>query len=70
MSNKMKLYQIIANLISVKDLFGTFYDESEQILFDDYEECYEYLNNALDVLLKYMPCITDNERHITDNEGV
>lgn len=59
MSNKMNLYQIIANLVSLKDLIDTLYSESEQILDDDCDECIEYLNNALDIMLKYMPCITD-----------
>ena len=59
MSNKMNLYQIIANLISTKDLIDTLYGESEQLLDDDYDECIEYLNNALDIMLKYMPCISD-----------
>ena len=59
MSNKMNLYQIIANLISTKDLIDTLYEESQQLLEDDYYECIEYLDNALDTLLKYMPCITD-----------
>lgn len=59
MSNKMNLYQIIANLISTKDLIDTLYAESEQLLDDDCDECIEYLNNALDILLKYMPCIID-----------
>lgn len=59
MSNKMNLYQIIANLISLKDLIDTLYSESEQLLDDDCDECIEYLNNVLDILLKYMPCITD-----------
>lgn len=59
MSNKMTLYQIIANLVSLKDLIDTLYDESEQLLDDDCDECIEYLNNAIDILLKYMPCISD-----------
>ena len=59
MSNKMNLYQIIANLVSLKDLIATLYDESEQLLDDDCDECIEYLNNAIDILLKYMPCIND-----------
>lgn len=59
MSNKMNLYQIISNLVSLKDLIDTFYAESEQLLDDDCDECIEYLNNALDIMLKYMPCITD-----------
>lgn len=59
MSNKLNLYQIIANLVSTKDLLYTLYDESEQLLDDDYDECIEYLNNAIDTLLKYMPCISD-----------
>ena len=59
MSNKMNLYQIIANLVSTKDLIDTLYGESEQLLDDDCDECIEYLNNAIDILLKYMPCIND-----------
>lgn len=59
MSNKMNLYQIIANLVSLKDLIHSFYYDSEQLLDDDFAECKEYLNNALDTLLKYMPCISD-----------
>lgn len=59
MSNKMNLYQIISNLISTKDLIDTLYEESEQLLDDDCDECIEYLDNALDTLLKYMPCISD-----------
>ena len=59
MSNKMNLYQIIANLISTKDLIDTLYGESEQLLDDDCVECIEYLDNALDIMLKYMPCIID-----------
>lgn len=59
MSNKMNLYQIIANLVSLKDLIDTLYDESEQILDDDCDECIECLNNAIDIMVKYMPCISD-----------
>ncbi len=59
MSNKMSLYQIISYLVSAKALIDTLYGESDQILDDDYDECTEYLNNAIDTLLKYMPGITD-----------
>ncbi len=59
MSNKMNLYQIIANLVSTKDLIDTLYGESEQLFDDDCDECIEYLNNVIDTLLKYMPCISD-----------
>lgn len=59
MSNKMNLYQIIANLVSSKDLIDTLFVESEQLLDCDCDECIEYLNSAIDTLLKYMPCITD-----------
>ena len=59
MSNKMNLYQIIANVVSLKDLINTLYDESEQLLDDDYEVCIDNLDDVVDTLLKYMPCITD-----------
>ena len=59
MSNKMNLYQIIANLVSTKDLINTLYDESEALLDDDFEVCVGNLDDAIDTLLKYMPCISD-----------
>ena len=59
MSNKMNLYQIIANLVSTKDLIDSLYGESEQLLDDDCDECIEYLNNVIDILINYMPCISD-----------
>ena len=59
MSNKMNLYQIIASVVSLKDLINTLYDESEQLLDDDFEVCIGNLDDVLDTLLKYMPCITD-----------
>ena len=55
----MFLYQIIANLVSTKDLINTLYDESEALLDDDFEVCVGNLDDAIDTLLKYMPCISD-----------
>lgn len=59
MSNEMNFYQIIANLVSSKDLSVTFYDVSELLLDDFYDECKESFNNAIDTFPKFMPSISD-----------
>lgn len=59
MSNKMKLYQILANLISLKSSLLVLSSECDVFMEDDVDESTEYLNDVLHTLLKYMPCITD-----------
>ena len=55
MSNKLKLYQIISNLVSIKNNLSEF----EFIMVDDEEELIDLLGDALDILLNYTVCVSD-----------
>lgn len=55
MSNKSKLYQLIANLVSIKHTLS----ESDFIMTDDEEEMNDLLADVLDILLNYTICVAD-----------
>lgn len=55
MSNKMKLYQLIANLVSIKNNLSDF----EFIMVDDEEDMTDLLGNVLDILLNYTVSVSD-----------
>ena len=55
MSNKSKLYQLIANLVSIKHTLS----ESDFIMIDDEAEVDVLLSDILDILLNYTIGVSD-----------
>ena len=55
MSNKLKLYQLIANLVSIKNNLL----DSELFMADDEEEMIDLLGDVLDILLNYTVSVSD-----------
>lgn len=59
MSNKMKLYQLIESVVSLKRNISSLSSESDFFMSDDEEVMIDLLGDVLDILLNYTVSVSD-----------
>lgn len=59
MSNKMKLYQLIESVVSLKRKISLLSSESDFFMSDDEEVMIDLLGDVLDILLNYTVSVSD-----------